>query len=68
MRSSRLAFNRLETRELAARAICKLRRLPEDAIIDGRPLWECFVPEVDVVLKAVGWEPRLEETSSWDRK
>ena len=60
MRSANLPPKRLKTIELAARAICKLRRLPEDAVIDGRPLWECFVPEVDVVLQAIGWKPDLE--------
>lgn len=42
-------------RELAARAICKARRLPETVTIDGAPLWERFLPEADAVLEAIGW-------------
>jgi len=43
-------------RELAARALCRMAGNPEDAKMDGRPLWESYLPEVDAVLKAVGWE------------
>lgn len=60
MRSPNLPPKRLEAKEAAGRAICKLRRLPEDALIDGRPLWECFMPEVDAVLEAIDWKPTLQ--------
>ncbi len=42
-------------RELAARAICKARKLPENVTIDGAPLWERFLPEADAVLEAIEW-------------
>jgi len=42
-------------RELAARAICKARKLPENVTIDGAPLWERFLLEADAVLEAIGW-------------
>lgn len=43
-------------RERAARAICQVRRLPENVTFDGAPLWERFLPEVDAVIEALGWE------------
>jgi len=42
-------------RELAARAICKVRKLPENVTFDGAPLWQRFLPEADAVLEAIGW-------------
>lgn len=39
-------------RELAARALCRLRNLPENITFEGRPMWQSFLPEVDVVLQA----------------
>lgn len=41
-------------RELAARAICKTRKLPENVMLDGVPLWQRFLPEADAVLEAIG--------------
>lgn len=43
-------------RELAARALCRMAGNPEDATMDGKPLWMDYLPEVDAVLEAVGWE------------
>lgn len=39
-------------RERAARALCSSRGLPENTKFEGRPMWESFLHEVDVVLKA----------------
>lgn len=39
-------------RELAARALCRQRNLPENITFEGRPMWQSFLPEVDVVLQA----------------
>lgn len=39
-------------RERAARAICRSRGLPENTKFEGRPMWESFLEEVDVVLSA----------------
>lgn len=39
-------------RELAARALCSSRGLPENTKFEGRPMWESLLDEVDVVLKA----------------
>ncbi|TAA54607.1 hypothetical protein [Shinella sp. JR1-6] len=39
-------------RELAARALCSSRGLPENTKFEGRPMWESQLEEVDVVLKA----------------
>ena len=40
--------------ELACRALCRFKGLPENTKFEGRPMWESFVPEVRVVLGAVG--------------
>lgn len=40
--------------ELAARALCRFRGLPENTMFEGRPMWESLIPEVRVVLEAVG--------------
>lgn len=40
-------------RECAARAICKVRKLPENTLIDGAPLWEIFLTEADAVIEAL---------------
>lgn len=50
-------------RELAARALCRLAGNPEDAIMDGKPLWMDYLPEVDAVLEAVGWREDAREPS-----
>lgn len=39
-------------RELAARALCRFRGLPEDTRFEGGPMWQSFLPEVDAVLRA----------------
>lgn len=39
-------------RERAARALCASRGLPENTKFEGRPMWENFLPEVDIVLEA----------------
>lgn len=39
-------------RERAARALCASRGLPENTKFEGRPMWESFLREVDIVLKA----------------
>lgn len=39
-------------RERAARALCTSRGLPENTKFEGRPMWESFLPEVDIVLQA----------------
>lgn len=41
--------------ELAARALCRFRGLPENTKFEGRPMWESFVPEARAVLEAVGF-------------
>lgn len=40
------------SRERAARALCSSKGLPENTRYEGRPMWENFLSEVDVVLKA----------------
>lgn len=48
-----------DDREKAARALCRLNGQPEDTMFEGDPMWMSYLPEVDVVLKAVGGnEPR----------
>lgn len=39
-------------RERAARALCRFHNLPENTKLDGWPMWESFLPEVDAVLEA----------------
>lgn len=39
-------------RERAARALCTFRGLPENTKFEGRPMWESFLPEVDIALQA----------------
>lgn len=40
-------------RERAARILCQMDGLPPSARMEGRPLWESYLPEVDAVLGAV---------------
>lgn len=42
---------RKSPRELAARALCKLDGNTPDATMDGEPLWQSYLPEVDATLK-----------------
>jgi hypothetical protein len=44
-----------DTRELAARALCRRHGLPEDLKYDGKPTWMSFLRDVDVVLETIGW-------------
>lgn len=39
-------------RERAARALCRLARVPENTRFEGRPMWESYLAEVDAVLGA----------------
>lgn len=39
--------------ELAARALCRVRGLPEDTRFNGAPMWHSAVHEAMVVLAAV---------------
>lgn len=39
-------------RERAARALCRMNRVPEDTMFEGRPMWKSYLDEVDTVLKA----------------
>lgn len=41
------------SRELAARALCRLDGVPEDTKFEGAPMWKSFLPQVDAVLEAV---------------
>lgn len=45
-----------DPRERAARALCQLHGHPPDIEMDGRPTWESYLADVDVVLAAIGWE------------
>lgn len=47
-----MARKQKSPRERAARALCTSKNLPENTKFEGRPMWESFLPEVDVVLKA----------------
>lgn len=44
--------NQKPPRERAARALCRMNRVPEDTMFEGRPMWESYLDEVDTVLKA----------------
>lgn len=39
--------------ERAARALCELEGNPPGATMDGKPLWQDYVPEVRAVLAAI---------------
>ena len=39
--------------ERGARALCKLDGHPEDAKMDGKPLWQDYLPDVRAVLAAI---------------
>lgn len=39
--------------ERAARALCSLDGHPENATMDGKPLWQNYLPEVRAVLEAI---------------
>lgn len=46
-------------REIAARALCRHKGLPETVVLDGRPLWMTFLPEADAMLEAIGWTDQV---------
>lgn len=48
-----MSTRQLEPRERAARALCNLRGLPENALTEGRPMWQSLLPEVDAVFEAI---------------
>jgi hypothetical protein len=39
--------------ERAARALCELAGNPPGATLDGKPLWQDYLPEVRAVLQAI---------------
>jgi len=43
--------SRQTPRERAARALCRRDGHPENTQFEGRPMWESYLPEVDVVLE-----------------
>jgi hypothetical protein len=45
-------------RERAARALCALDGNPENMMFQGQPMWMSYLPEVDAVLKAIGWREK----------
>lgn len=50
-----------DPRETAARALCDYEGVPEDVLFEGKPMWMSYLEQVDVVLKAIGWEDPEEE-------
>ncbi|NEX47642.1 hypothetical protein [Pseudotabrizicola algicola] len=40
-------------RERAARALCRFAGNPEDIQFEGKPMWQHYLAEVDIVLGAV---------------
>ena len=59
-------------RERAARALCELHNLAADTKMDGAPMWQSYLPEVDAVLQAVlskaSWESVLDASESKELK
>lgn len=47
------ATGEVSPRERAARALCRHRRISETILLDGRPIWEMYLPEADAVLAAL---------------
>lgn len=39
-------------RERAARALCRLNKVPENTAFETKPMWHSFLDEVDTVLEA----------------
>lgn len=46
-----------EPRELAARALCRFDGQAEDIKVEGKPMWESYLPKADAVLAAVAVAP-----------
>lgn len=44
----------VDLREEAARALCRLYGNPENIQFEGRPMWESYLQDVDVVLQVMG--------------
>ncbi len=42
--------------ELACRAQCRFHGVPEDTMLEGRAMWESYIPKARAVLEAVGIE------------
>lgn len=38
--------------ERAARALCRFHGMPEDTIFEGKPMWQSYLDEAMVVLRA----------------
>lgn len=49
-----------DPRELAARALSEFHGNPPDIKMDGKPMWQSYLDEVDVVLEAIGFQPETE--------
>jgi hypothetical protein len=43
-----------DPRELAARALCRFQGVQEDAVQEGKPMWQSYLPHVNVVLTSIG--------------
>lgn len=50
--------------ERAARALCALDGNPADAPMDGKPMWQSYLPEVRAVIAAIR-EPSVEMGVAW---
>jgi hypothetical protein len=48
-----MSVRRQEPRERAARALCRLEGMPEEALLNDMPMWRLFLPKVDAVHEAV---------------
>jgi hypothetical protein len=59
-------------RERAARALCDLHGLAADTKMEGAPMWQSYLPEVDAVLQAVvskeSWESVLDASEGKELK
>lgn len=45
-------------RERAARALCPFHGVPENTTFEGRPMWQSYLPEVEVILTAIGFDDK----------
>lgn len=54
-------------RERAARALCRHYGLPENARFEGRPMWESFLRQVDVVLLAALDQDQLRQVINQEK-
>ncbi|MCK0531432.1 hypothetical protein [Sphingobium agri] len=51
--------------ERAARALCELAGNPPGATMDGKPLWQDYLPEVRAVLSAIREPSESMERAGW---